>query len=106
MLCEEIHQQRNGVLDRNKEGLYISLTAFWLRIYFWNFTLDWYLSAHSIFHLLYKKAWILSLNIAILSGGLNQNLCALSLACISWGCRTGQPSSLNWVSGFEMFGRF
>lgn len=40
------------------------------------------------------------------AGGLNQNVCALSLACISWVCRSGQPPSLNWLSGFVMFGPF
>lgn len=75
---QEIYQQKTGTgrQDRNREGLCISLTAFWLRIYFWNFTLDRYLPAHSRFHLLYQKAWILSLNIAIFSWGTkSKHLC-------------------------------
>lgn len=35
---------------------------------------------------------------------LNQNACSSSLACISRGCRSGQLSPLNCLSGFVIFG--
>lgn len=37
---------------------------------------------------------------------LNQNACSSSLACISRGHRSGQPSPLNCISGFVVFGPF